>query len=171
MTRRGQGRRVSRRALAGVLVLSGSLLLAGCGGSTDSGASGDSGGSDGSKPELTVSGGYLPVPASDHMAGGFLTVTNDGGTADRLLSASSDIAGEVQIHETVDQKMKHVKSLEVPANGELRLQRGGNHLMFLELEKKPELGQKVALSLKFAESGTVETQLEVKEATYNPKAE
>lgn len=157
-------RRVPRRALAGSLVLTAGLLLAGCGDSGDSDAAG-------SKPELTVSDGYLPVPASDHMAGGFLTVTNEGGTADKLLSATSDIAGEVQIHETVDQKMQHVKSLEVPANGELRLQRGGNHLMFLELEKKPELGQKVALRLKFAESGTVETELEVKEATYNPKAE
>ncbi|RII11914.1 hypothetical protein DSC45_26815 [Streptomyces sp. YIM 130001] len=165
MTKHHSDWRVPRRLLAGGLALSAGLLLVGCG--SDSGG----GDSDAAKPELTVSDGYLPVPASDHMAGGFLTVKNGGAAPDKLLSATSDIAGEVQIHETVDQKMKHVESLEVPADGELRLQRGGNHLMFLELEKKPKLGQKVSLRLKFAESGTVETHLEVKEATYNPKAE
>ncbi|MCL8011178.1 copper chaperone PCu(A)C [Streptomyces sp. AS02] len=138
-------------------VLTGALVLAGCGS-----GSGDS------QAELSVSGAYIPQPVSDSMAAGFLTITNRGGAKDELTSVTSDI-GEVTAHETVDSSMREVKDVDVPAHGRLVFRSGGSHLMFEKLKRKPEEGEKVTVKLHFAESGTVTVEMPVKSATYNPK--
>jgi copper(I)-binding protein len=111
----------------------------------------------------------MPQPVSDEMAAGFLTVTNKGGAADELTSVTSDIAGQVTVHETVGSAMQEVKSLKVPAHGELVLKSGGNHLMFEQLKRKPKEGQTVSVELHFAHSGPIEVEMPVKSATYRPK--
>ncbi|MHC0433017.1 copper chaperone PCu(A)C [Streptomyces sp. O3] len=150
-----------RGALIAAISLAAGLALAGCGGE-DSDAS--------AAPELKVSGGFVPEPASADMAAGFLTVTNSGASADRLTSVTSDI-GEITMHATENQAMKMVRSFDVPANGELALERGGNHLMLQKLKHQPKLGEKVAVELHFAETGTVKAELDVKAANHNPKTQ
>ncbi|MEU6915897.1 copper chaperone PCu(A)C [Streptomyces olindensis] len=154
-----------RRLAPAALVIAGALALAGCGGSdSDSGDSGSSGG----KAELSVGSAYMPQPVSDEMAAGFLTVTNKGGAADELTSVTSDIAGQVTVHETTGGAMREVKSLEVPAHGRLVLKSGGDHLMFEQLKRKPKEGQTVTVELRFAHSDPVEVEMPVKAATYTP---
>ncbi|MCP3818046.1 copper chaperone PCu(A)C [Streptomyces sp. A3M-1-3] len=147
-----------RTTLAAAIALSASLALAGCSGSGD-----------GAEPELKVSGAFMPEPVMDDMAAGFLTVKNSGGTADKLTSVTSDIAGEVQIHETKNQKMQEVESFDIPADGELNLERGGSHIMFLKLKQKPKQGEKVSVELHFEKSGPLKVELPVKETTHNPQ--
>jgi periplasmic copper chaperone A len=163
---RRTGRPSVRRLVAPAAVLTGALVLAGCGGS-DSGPGSGSGSGD-SKPELSVSGAYMPQPVSDSMAAGFLTITNKGGTPDELTSVTSD-AGEVTAHETVGSSMREGQDLDVPAHGRLVFKSGGNHLMFDKLKRKPMQGDTVAVRLHFAESGTVAVEIPVKSATYQPK--
>ncbi|MFE8973209.1 copper chaperone PCu(A)C [Streptomyces cyaneofuscatus] len=147
---------MNRRAvLAGVLALTTGLALAGC-----------STGSD--EPELKVVGAYLPQPVSD-MAAGFLVVQNSGGAADRLTSVTSPLSDDVTIHETKNQQMREVTSFEVPAGGELDLERGGNHIMFMDLKKQPKQGEKVSVELHFEKAGRITVDLPVKETTHNPK--
>ncbi|MEC4015816.1 copper chaperone PCu(A)C [Streptomyces sp. H27-D2] len=122
-----------------------------------------------SEPELKAAGAYMPVPMTGDMAGGFLTVRNSGDTADRLTSITSDLSDDVQLHKTVGNTMKQVKSLKIPANGELALSRGGNHVMFVKLRHKPKLGEKVAVELHFATSDPVKLELPVKAPNYNPE--
>ncbi|MFE1949582.1 copper chaperone PCu(A)C [Streptomyces sp. NPDC059524] len=55
-----------------------------------------------------------------------------------------------------------------PPPGELDFERGADHLMFENLKRKPKEGDKVAVELHFAESGTVKVDFPVKAATYNP---
>ncbi|MEN8649903.1 copper chaperone PCu(A)C [Streptomyces sp. 21So2-11] len=150
-----------RTTLATAVALTVGLALAGC--------SGDSEGAGDGKPELKVSGAFMPEPVMDDMAAGFLTIKNNSSTADKLTSLTSDIAGEVQIHETKDQKMQEVKSFGIPANGELNLERGGNHIMFLKLKKKPARGEKVAVELHFEKAATLTVDFPVEETTHNPK--
>ncbi|MFC8829409.1 copper chaperone PCu(A)C [Streptomyces sp. NPDC057137] len=119
------------------------------------------------KPQLKVSGAFMPQPVSD-MASGFLTVTNSGGAADKLTSVTSDISDDVTIHETKDQKMRQVKSFDIPADGELSLDRGGSHLMFMGLKKKLEQGQRISVELHFEKTDPIKVDLPVKETTYNP---
>ncbi|MEV5487527.1 copper chaperone PCu(A)C [Streptomyces bobili] len=144
-----------RSTVACAAALTGALVLAGCG-------SGDS------APELSVSAAYMPQPVSDSMAAGFLTITNKGGTKDKLTSVTSEVAGSVTVHETVGGAMQEVDSLDVPAGGRLQLASGGNHLMFENLKRKPRQGEKVAVELHFADSGTIEVEMPVEAATYTP---
>ncbi|MFE7620158.1 copper chaperone PCu(A)C [Streptomyces sp. NPDC057496] len=144
-----------RTALAGVVALTAGLALAGC--STSD-----------SEPRLKVTGAFMPQPVGD-MAAGFLVVKNDGGTADRLTSVTSPLSDDVTIHETKNQAMRMVTSFEVPAGGELDLERGGNHIMFMKLKQRPEQGEKVSIELHFEKADPIKVDLPVKETTYNPK--
>ena len=148
-----------RTAAASAVV--GVLALAGCGGSDGSG-SGDG------RAELSVGSAYMPQPVSD-MAAGFLTITNDGDGADRLTSVSSDAAGQVTVHETVDGAMQEAGALDIPAHGSLVLESGGSHLMFEQLKEKPRQGQNVSVELRFERSAPLTVEIPVKAATYNPK--
>ncbi|MFF8832132.1 copper chaperone PCu(A)C [Streptomyces sp. NPDC015131] len=147
-------RRTTLTTLSAAIALAGSMALGGC-------SAGDG------EPELEVGGAFMPQPVGD-MAGGFLTITNSAGTADRLTGATSPLSDDVQIHETKDQKMRQVKSLDIPANGELKLERGGNHLMFMGIKKQPKQGEKVRVELRFEKSGPMEVDLPVEAATHNP---
>ncbi|MCX4771202.1 copper chaperone PCu(A)C [Streptomyces sp. NBC_01260] len=144
-----------RTALAGVLALSTGLTLAGCSSSD-------------SKPELKVSGAFMPQPVND-MAAGFLVVQNSGGSSDRLTSVTSPLSDDVTIHETKNQTMRMVTSFTVPAGGELDLERGGNHIMFMKLKQRPKQGDKVSVELHFEKTDPIKVDLPVKETTHNPK--
>ncbi|MBD0745799.1 copper chaperone PCu(A)C [Streptomyces sp. CBMA152] len=147
-----------RTTLAAAIALTAGLAMTGC--SSDS--------SD-SKPSLQVSQAFMPEPVSADMAGGFLVVKNDSKTADKLTKVTSDISDDVTIHETKNQKMQEVKSFDIPANGQLNLERGGSHIMFMALKKKPKQGEKVSIELHFEKADPVKVELPVKETTYNPK--
>ncbi|MER5274254.1 copper chaperone PCu(A)C [Streptomyces sp. NPDC002809] len=144
-----------RTTLAGVLALSMGLTLAGC--STSDGT-----------PDLKVIGAFMPQPVSD-IAAGFLVVQNNGGASDRLTSVTSPLSDDVTIHETKNQAMRMVTSFDVPAGGELDLERGGNHIMFMKLKQQPKQGETVSVELHFEKAGPIKVDLPVKETTHNPK--
>ncbi|UQA94204.1 copper chaperone PCu(A)C [Streptomyces halobius] len=144
-----------RTTLATALALTAALGLAGCGGDTG--------------PRLKVVDAYMPQPVTQNMAGAFFVIENTGDTADKLTSVTSDLSKDVTIHKTVGNKMEQVPSLDVPANGELTLDRGGNHLMFMGLKNKPAEGDKVTIELHFATSEPVRVDVPVKAATFEPK--
>jgi len=144
-----------RRTAAATAAIAGALAL---------GVTGCAGGG----PELKVSDGYVPQPAMADMAGGFLTVKNGGDEADKLTSVSSSLASHVEIHRTKGRQMEKVDSLTVPANGELKLGRGGSHLMFHDLKRKPAEGDKVSLTLHFEKSDPVKVTVPVEAANFAP---
>ncbi|OII60824.1 copper resistance protein CopZ [Streptomyces sp. CC53] len=152
-------RTTTARSLAAALALVSGLALSGC---STADASSDGG------PALKVSGAFIPEPVNGDMAGGFLTVTNTGGAADTLTAVTSDVSDDVQLHETKDQKMQQVTSFDVPANGSLSLERGGNHLMFMDLKRDLKQGDKVRVELRFKESDTITVEVPVEARTHNP---
>ncbi|OEU90328.1 hypothetical protein DB35_03450 [Streptomyces abyssalis] len=159
-----------RRCVALLSVTAGLAALGACGPGPGAGPDTDSvSGSGDSKPKLSVSGAYMPEPVTGDMAGGFLTVRNAGGTADKLTSVESSAFGEAQLHKTSNQQMQQVKSLPVPADGTLRLSRGGNHIMFLEPERKPVKGEKVQVTLHFKKSGDIKVSMPVEATNFVPK--
>ncbi|MEU8461877.1 copper chaperone PCu(A)C [Streptomyces sp. NPDC029003] len=153
------------RTLAAALSLTAALAISGCS-SSDSAGSTDSSGKSG-KPQLTVSGAYMPEPVDDKMAGAFMVIENGSKTADKLTAVTSPLSDDLQIHETKDQKMRHVQALDVPAGGELRLERGGSHIMFMGLKNKPKVGDKITIELRFEKADPVKVDLDVKERTYS----
>ncbi|MFG2293142.1 copper chaperone PCu(A)C [Streptomyces sp. NPDC048603] len=152
------------RTLAAALSLTAALAISGC--SSDSGSDGAKSG----KPEIKVSGAFMPEPVNDQMAGGFMVIENGSGTADKLTGVTSPLSDDVQIHETKNQKMQQVPSMGVPAKGRLKLERGGNHVMFMGLKNKPKVGDKVTVELRFENADPVKVELDVKERTHNPQS-
>jgi copper(I)-binding protein len=98
------------------------------------------------------------------VAGGFLTLTNTGSEDDRLVSATSAIARQTQIHEMAMEgdvmKMRELADgLVIPAGGSVELAPGGLHLMFMGLETAIAEGDKVAVTLNFEKAGEVTIEL------------
>ncbi|QDZ12955.1 copper chaperone PCu(A)C [Devosia ginsengisoli] len=103
------------------------------------------------------------------VAGGFLTIENIGTEPDRLVSVTSDIAGETQIHEMAMQgdvmKMRPLADgLEIPAGETVVLAPGGFHIMFMGLKQTLVEGETVAVTLTFEKAGSVEILLPVEAA-------
>ena len=98
------------------------------------------------------------------VAGGFMKIENKG-AADQLVSASSPVAGEVQLHEMAMDgnvmKMRQVKDIAVPAGGAVELKPGGLHLMFMNIKAPLTAGESVPVKLKFAKAGEVEVKMPV----------
>lgn len=120
--------------------------------------------------DLAVADGWARAMLPGQPAGGgYLTITNDGAEADRLIGASSPVAGKVEVHtmEVVDDVMvmRPVEGgLEIPAGGSVELKPGGLHLMFLEVTEPFAEGDTVPVTLEFEKAGAVEVPLPVRSA-------
>ena len=117
--------------------------------------------------DLRLSGAYARATLPNApVAGGFLTITNEGETDDRLLSASSDASTRVELHEMSMEdgvmKMRQLPDgLTIPAGGTVDLAPGGMHLMFMELMQSFDEGTSVEVTLMFEQAGVVTMTLPV----------
>lgn len=122
---------------------------------------------------IKIEGAYTraTVPGQQ-VAGGFMKIENKG-VADQLISASSPVAGEVQLHEMAMDgnvmKMRQVKDIPLPAGGAVELKPGGLHLMLMNIKAPLTAGETVPVKLKFAKAGEVEVKMPVN-AMGNPAA-
>ena len=103
------------------------------------------------------------------VGGGFLTIENEGPEADRLVSATSAVAGDTQIHEMAMEgevmKMRELPGgLEIPAGETVVLAPGGFHIMFMGLKQPFVEGETVPVTLTFEKAGSVEVLLPVEAA-------
>jgi copper(I)-binding protein len=91
----------------------------------------------------------------------------NAGAADRVVGASSPVAGRIEMHVTLREgdvmKMREMKSFEIPAGGSFELKPGGAHLMLLDLKRPLKKGEKVPLTLKLEKGGEVKAELTVEE--------
>ena len=99
------------------------------------------------------------------VGGGYLKITN-AGADDRLVSASSDRAASVQIHEMkMDggiMEMRELKDgLAVPANSTVELKPGSFHLMFMNVAQPFKEGEMVKAKLVFEKAGSVDVEFAV----------
>ncbi len=97
------------------------------------------------------------APPGARVVGAYMTLVNGSERADRLLSATSPLAGEIEIHRmTVTNGMMDMEAipfLTVPARGQVKLQPGGNHLMIYGLKRDLKEGDLLPLELKFEHAG------------------
>jgi copper(I)-binding protein len=100
------------------------------------------------------------VPEGASVAGGYLTITNTGTSADRLVSISSGISGKAEVHEMAVKDgvmtMRPVEGgLEIPAGGTVALKPGAYHVMFMDLKQHPKKGEDFKATLTFEKAGAV----------------
>jgi len=118
-------------------------------------------------PPIVTDAWIRATPPGAVTAAAYLTIAS-AGAAVRLVGAATPVAGTVEIHTTVAeagaQHMMRVAELALPAGGSVRLEPGGQHLMLIDLKTPMVPGTKVALSLRFAEAGTIEIDVPVVDA-------
>lgn len=107
------------------------------------------------------------TPAVAPVAGGFLTVVNDGDQPDTLLRVESDVAERVEIHEMRNDggvmRMRALpKGLVVPAHDKLELKPGGYHLMLIQPRRALVPGDHFDATLVFQRSGRVTVRFDVR---------
>jgi copper(I)-binding protein len=106
------------------------------------------------------------TPPGAKVGVGFMQLRN-AGAADRVVGASSPVAGRVEMHVTVREgdvmKMREAKTFEVPAGGTFELKPGGAHLMLMDLKRPLKNGEKVPVTLKLEKGGELKLELSVEE--------
>ncbi len=106
------------------------------------------------------------TPAGARVGAGYMVIRNTGDTADRLVSGETDVAGRIEIHEMAMNDgvmtMREIAGgLEIPAGGEVVLEPGGYHMMFMGLEQGFVEGEAFDATLVFETAGPVEVEFAI----------
>ena len=129
-------------------LLFGGLLLAGSAHAADA-------------DHIRASHAWIRVLPGTLPAGAYVTLDNDGDQPIALSSASSTIYADVMLHHSSTaggvSRMSMVDSMNVPAHGKAELAPAGYHLMLMQPKQPVKAGDKVILTLKFADGSTLAT--------------
>ena len=125
---------------------------------------------------IMLSEGHVrAMPASVPNTAAYLTLMNHSDEAVTLVSVTTPVAKEAQLHTLVEEngmvKMRQVEGFDIPSHGTLRLQPSGDHIMLLSLIAPLTMGDKVPLILTFKDGKTLEIELEVEKKSTNEPQE
>lgn len=117
---------------------------------------------------IMIHDAYARSSGMNAMSGAaFMHIMNMGDEADRLISASSDIAKVVELHTHIEaeggvMQMRRVEGgFAVEAGGMHKLMRGGDHVMFMGLNQPMEHGMTFEVTLVFENAGEVVVEITV----------
>jgi periplasmic copper chaperone A len=107
------------------------------------------------------------TPGGSKVAGGYLTIENNGLAVDKLISASTDAAKKIEIHEmAVTDGVMTMGPVEVGLPIEpgrtVKFAPGGLHLMIIGLAAPLVRGDKVPVMLKFEKAGEIAVSFDVR---------
>lgn len=165
----------STRALAVVAAVAAGLALTGCAQGEEAPASTDAAAVVVEAGPVSITDPWIKaidLEKSDHaMTGAFGTVKNDSDKDVRIVGASAEIAGMVELHETVvdadgSSVMQEVEGgFVIPAGESLELKPGGDHIMLMKLDKSIMPGDEVVVTIEFEGGETAELTMTAKEYT------
>ncbi len=105
------------------------------------------------------------MPPVAPTAAAYFVVRNSGDSPDRLIEVSSPVAAKAEFHQHLHEdgvmKMQQVLSVAVPAEGEVRFEPMGYHVMLFGLKHQAVDGERFPLTLTFEKAGTVELEVAV----------
>jgi len=116
---------------------------------------------------VEVSGIYVrEVPPNMPNSAAFMQLKNLTDTPLALVSAGSDAAKTVELHEHVNvdgmMQMRQIPKIDIPAQGTTMLQPGGLHVMLIGLTQKLKEGENVTITLNFSDGESVTLDAPVK---------
>jgi copper(I)-binding protein len=115
--------------------------------------------------DLTITGGYIPQPASTDVAAAYFTVTNSGSTADTITKVTTSVTSNVMAMTETDKgsvgTMTDLSTVTVPAHGSVSLTPGHAHLMLQNPTRSLKNGDKVSMTITFRHAGTLTLTLPV----------
>ena len=117
--------------------------------------------------QLEVSNAWArATPGKAETGVAYLTIQSP--TPDRLVSVSSPVAKEAQLHtmsmEGMVMKMRPLAGLDIPGGQPVTLKPGGEHIMLIGLHHPLRAGQSFPLTLNFEKAGTRTVTVPVEKA-------
>ncbi|MBV9757449.1 MAG: copper chaperone PCu(A)C [Alphaproteobacteria bacterium] len=98
----------------------------------------------------------------------YATITNHGGTPDRLTGAACPVAQSTEIHQDTNEngimRMRPVDGIDIPPGHTLTLAPNGYHLMLVGTKQRLTRGSTITCTLQFRDAGPVGIELPVRAA-------
>lgn len=122
-----------------------------------------------SRSELRIENPVIRlVPEIANTTAGFMKIYNNTGKNDRLINATSSISEITELHEMFEEngvmKMRRKEGgILIPDKTTTELKPGADHIMFINLKKPLNKGEKVIVELVFQNEGLKKVEFEVKE--------
>jgi len=117
-------------------------------------------------PTIRVDDAWIRWLPAGVPAGGYATLTNTGDKPLMLMAVSSPDYGEVAIHRSVEHQgmmeMTPVAQIAIVAHSTLNFAAAGFHLMLMQPNKAVKLGDRVPITLRFADGASLTVQFEVR---------
>lgn len=106
------------------------------------------------------------TPPGAKTGGGYLTIENKGSAPDKLIGASADVAGKIDVHQmTMTNGVMRMRPVEggltIDPGKTVKLAPGGYHLMMTGLKSPLKQGEKLPVTLQFEKAGKVAVTLDV----------
>ncbi len=106
------------------------------------------------------------TPKGAPVAGAYMTITNKGTEADRLLGASTPVAGQAQVHQmSMDNGVMSMRpvpgGLEIKPGQTVVLNPDSFHLMLMGLKQPLTQGEHMKATLDFAKAGKLDVEFMV----------
>lgn len=96
----------------------------------------------------------------------YMTIHNTGAAPDRVVAASSPVAGAVELHTHVMEnnvaRMRRIEAMEATPGSPTVLAPGGLHIMLLDLRRPLAAGETLPLTLELASGARVEIAMPVR---------
>jgi copper(I)-binding protein len=122
-------------------------------------------------PDIQVKEAWIRWLPANVPGGGYMTLINTGAAKRVLIGASSPDYGEVSIHQSRMRngmnEMAPVESIELEPLIPVRFAEGGYHLMLMQPKRPLEPGDRVLITLRFAQGPPVAVPFEVRAGNSN----
>ncbi len=100
----------------------------------------------------------------------YMVITNNTGQDEQLLGAETDVCGTVELHEMYMKEndvmgMREVPggTIDLPAGESVELKVGGMHVMCIDKQTAFEMGDKIPITLNFANAGSMEVTADIRD--------
>ncbi len=114
---------------------------------------------------IHVADAWARSPSED-VAAVYFSAHNGQEEEDRLIGASSPVAGRAEVHETVEEdgemQMRPVEAVPIGPDETVEFEPGGYHVMLLDLGEPLEVGSTITVVLEFERAGQVPVEAIVK---------
>lgn len=117
-------------------------------------------------PKIEVADAWARPPIGQaRNSAAYLTLTNRGSEPDRLLGATSGVAGKVEVHTTVREgdvmRMREVPDVELKPGAAVNFAPGGLHVMLIDVQRL-KAGDSFTLTLQFEKAGKQDVTVAVR---------
>lgn len=120
------------------------------------------------KPGISLSNAWAqPAPAASGMLEGYVTITNQGQSEDRLVKVTTGLTNSVQLDDSAGTAVPDSGGIVIPAGVTVALAPAMSHISFGGVTDLPKEGQDFQGTLVFERAGAIDVSFEVKSAGAN----